>query len=277
MNELNKVIYEQVVYLKVNDLTQVFGASLYKIKNEIKKQGLQTTKLKGFGNGLFISEKQASMLVIDGKSKLFSTKIRTVEEELRTTILLNKMFGTEGSAGESMLQEAIDKFEKIEDYVIEESINDIEVDNDDDEDFNKQFEKENLAFRQVDISLRNTNVSEQSECSISVIVDKDSNIICNTPYTECFELQDDILHLDATEEWTGDVWKDYVKHIPGEYGYDKTQVDVAKILKQIYIGIKDIKVTDFGDWYDIENMEISELELLMLLNNKDTLITGVNY
>ena len=277
MKELNKVVYEREVYLKVNDLVEVFeGVSLYKIKNAIKKQNLETRKLKGFGNSNFISEKQASMLVVDGKSRLFSTKIRTINEELKETILFNRIFGAEGSVGETMLQETIEKFEKIEDYIIEESINDIEVDNED-EDFNKQFEKENLAFRQVDISLRNTNVSERSECSISVIVDKDSNIICNTPYNNCFEVQDDILHINCTEEWTGDVYEDYVKHIPVEYGYDKTEIDVAKILKQIYIGIKDIKATDFGDLYDIENMEISELELLMLLNNKDTLITGVKY
>ena len=274
MNELNKVIYEREVYLKVNDLVQVFeGVSLYRIKNEIKKQGLQTTKLKGFGNGLFITEKQASMLVIDDKSRLFSTKIKTVNEEIKETILFNKIFGAEGSLAESMLQGAIEKFEKIEDYVIEEPK---KVDNDED-DFNKQFKEENLAFRQVNISLRNTNIGrERSETCISVIVDKDSNIICDTPYNDCFEVQDDMLHIDFTEDWTDDVWKDYTKHVPVNYGYDEVKVDINKILKQILMGIKDIQVVDVGEWYNIGVMELGVLELIMLLN-KDTLITGVKF
>ena len=272
MKELNKIIYEQKVYLKVNDLVQVFeGVSLYKIKKEIKKQGLQTTKLKGFGTSLFISEKQASMLIVDGKSRLFSTKIRTVDEEIRTTMLLNRMFATEDSLGETMLQEAINKFEEIENYVIEEPTK-----VDDEDDFNNKFKEENLAFREVNISLRNTNVGERSESCISIIVDKDSNIITDTPYNNCFEIKGNILHINPTEEWKGDVWKDYLKHIPAQYGYNDVTVDVVKILSQIYGAIKDIKLDSIGDWYNIELMEIGKLELIMLLN-KDTLITGVNY
>ena len=272
MNELNKVIYEQEVYLKVNDLVEVFeGVSLYRIKNAIKKQGLETRKLKGFGNSNFISEKQASMLVIDGKSRLFSTKIRSVDSEIKETVMLNKMFGAEGSVAENMIEETIKKFEKIEDYVVEEPK---KVDNEDD--FNKQFKEENLAFREVNISLRNTNVGERSESCISLIVDKESNIICDTPYNDCFEIKDGILHINPTEDWSEDLYKDYLKHIPVEYGYNDVTVNVVKILKQIYRAIKDIKLDGIGDWYNIEIMDIGRLELIMLLN-KDTLITGVTY
>ena len=185
--------------------------------------------------------------------------------------MLNKIFGTEPSVAESLLEEAIEKFEQISDYVVEEPK---EVD---DYDLNKQFKEENLAFREVNISLKNTNLGrEQSETCISVIIDKDSNIICDTPYNYAYEVQDDMLHIVCTEDWTDDVWKDYTKHVPVNYGYDEVKVDINKILKQILMGIKDIQVVDVGEWYNIGIMEIGNLDLIMLLN-KDTLITGIKY
>ena len=143
--------------------------------------------------------------------------------------------------------------------------------------FNKQFIKQNLAFRQVDIYLDNKNMylyeTVKTKYVLSVIIDKDSNIVCDTPYNDCFEVVDNILHINCTEEWTEDVWKDYINHVDVNYG--NVEINIHKIFYQIFEAIKNnnIQLDGYGN-VNIGIMDLMDTVFFMLLH-KDTLITKI--
>lgn len=49
MTMINRVVFDNEIYYKVKDLTELYTtATLYKIKKEIKTQGIETTVLEGY-------------------------------------------------------------------------------------------------------------------------------------------------------------------------------------------------------------------------------------
>lgn len=279
MKDLNKVIYEGIVYVKVADLTLIFeDISLYRIKKEIERQGLETTKLKGFGNGLFISERQASMLVIDEMSVMLSTKVKTINDELKMVQLASTLLNVDEVMIDNSLKHKIEEFDKIEDYVIEDKSND--DDYKEIRQFNENMKKEGLAYRRVRIDMKNTNIytysdALQFESKIDVIVDKDMNIY-SRPYYSYYAVEGDTLYIDWNETDTDDLCEDFNIHLSAIYG--DIEIDEKKIIENIYRSMSEsgIKITDMSDWYEIGGIEIEDRALAMLMN-KDTLITGISY
>ena len=156
------------------------------------------------------------------------------------------------------------------------NIGDEIFENNSESDFNKQFIKQNLAFRQVDIYLDNKNMylyeTVKTKYVLSVIIDKDSNIVCDTPYNDYFEVVDNILHINWNE--TGeDVWKDFYNHVDVNYG--NVEINTRKIFYQIFEAIKNnnIQLDGYGN-VNIGIMDLRDIVFFMLLH-KDTLITKI--
>ncbi|MEJ9302021.1 hypothetical protein ABEW33_23345 [Priestia megaterium] len=86
---LNRVIYGGKVYYKVVDLAVLFDLSNYKMNKIIEKQEIKAEPLDGFGRIRFVSEQEASKIVVNNEVTILKTEftdlvetapIHTVEE-----------------------------------------------------------------------------------------------------------------------------------------------------------------------------------------------------
>jgi len=271
MNELkdiNKVIFNKEVYYRVNDLTGIFEVSLFKIKKTILKMELETAKLKGFGNGLFIKEKDVNKIVINEKSVMLSTKVKVLNEELKMTKLLNKIFQPGEEVEKELINDSINKFIEIEDYEIE-KIEEPELTKEDAE-FNKEMEDKNLAYRKVHVGLK----TMYGLSGVNVLIDKDSNII-GTPYYNYFEVKDDKFYIDWNEKCSENIECNYDIVVPLNMG--TVEVDEDKVCKELMriAYSRDFDDDDFGRIYK-NNIRLYNEEI-SILQHKDTMFTKIIY
>ncbi|MGL6107640.1 hypothetical protein [Romboutsia sp.] len=117
---INRIIYSNKVYYKVKDLVEVYDNkfSLYKIKKVMKEQGIATTKLKGYGNALFIEETNIAMIEIEGAITVMETKFKDRKQSLKSEInmasLSNFMFRDmlPIKSNEEMIKEVLEKVDE---------------------------------------------------------------------------------------------------------------------------------------------------------------------
>ncbi|PFW95196.1 hypothetical protein [Bacillus pseudomycoides] len=109
---INRVIFNENTYYKVNDLQELYNVSMYKIKKAIKEQGIVIGTLKGFGRTLFILEAELNMLEIDGAVTYMKTAVKDYREEMisngRMAGLAYSLFGMQ-KTNEELIQEASQK------------------------------------------------------------------------------------------------------------------------------------------------------------------------
>ncbi|RDY26803.1 hypothetical protein CHL78_012085 [Romboutsia weinsteinii] len=175
---INRLIYDGQVYYKVNDLVHVYGNkySIYKIKKAIKESGIKVSKLKGYGNSLYIRESEVSMLEIDGSVVVMETKIKDRVETFKTSLsansFVNLLTKMDSSINEDMVHKSLEytdaemkkeiKFKKY-DKNIEEKY----------EELNSKLEKEGCQERVIGFSFLLEGETEKK--SISLLVN-DSDI-----------------------------------------------------------------------------------------------------
>ncbi|PGT92225.1 hypothetical protein COD18_15440 [Bacillus cereus] len=109
---INRVIFNENTYYKVNDLQELYNVSMYKIKKAIKEQGIVIGTLKGFGRALYILEAELNMLEIDGAVTYMKTAVKDYREEMisngRMAGLAYSLFGMQ-KTNEELIQEAHEK------------------------------------------------------------------------------------------------------------------------------------------------------------------------
>ncbi|MDR4170361.1 hypothetical protein [Bacillus nitratireducens] len=124
---INRVIFNENTYYKVNDLQELYNVSMYKIKKAIKEQGIVIGTLKGFGRTLYILEAELNMLEIDGAV----TYMKTVVKDYRETLTINAKAASWAYAftgvkisNEELLQKvndkAIDEMSAFDEHTIDE-------------------------------------------------------------------------------------------------------------------------------------------------------------
>ena len=280
---MNKVIYEKQIYYKISDIADKLKLSLYMTKKQIDTLGIQVSKLKGFGTGLFIEERQACKLISKyGDSLLLGTKIRTKEEVIKDTYFISSLVShcNEDCVNEKIEQE-LEKYDAQEDYIeIKEELTTYEIEEDKEiQEMNKKFEEADIALKGLTIKLMNPTINDDDNVlihKVNFIIDKDSNVVSDIPYYKHFEIQKDKLYINWNEQETGILDIDYDQVINIEYG--KVQnIDIEKILKQLVqiAYSNDFKDTLFDDCMEVSinntKLIISD-KFLQMLRHKDTKI-----
>lgn len=176
---INRLIYNKEVYYKVNDTVLVFENkfSIYKIKKAIKEQGVETYKLKGFGNSIWIKENDLSMLEIDGAVTLMETKFICRKERLESHISIGAFLNTFlRLSNEEILEKALkhtdgdlDGFEKT-DTVKDDNRITVET-------LNKTLEEFGYEERVVSIDVISEGKGKIEKDKVAFLVDNEDNLL----------------------------------------------------------------------------------------------------
>ncbi|MCR8744499.1 hypothetical protein [Romboutsia lituseburensis] len=273
---INRIIYSNKVYYKVKDLVEMYDNkfSLYKIKKVMKEQGIATTKLKGYGNALFIEETNIAMIEIDGAITVMETKFKDRKQELKSEIsrmsLFNCMFTGKlpKKTDEELFKEVMTKT----DETMEKDI-DIKMDNDDFENECIEFNSEIKGHQECKIGfsylIKNENEKIEKKV-ISLLVNSDDEVIAdgssisyykeeNRIVSEYLEesiiptigepkvrakkdIIEFILNFINNSEYESEHYEDYIEFKCQEIGMSIKSYDVVGILRG------DIKIINvFGD------------------------------
>lgn len=91
---LNRLIYNNEVYYKVKDLTELFEVSEYKLKKIIDECEIKTTTLKGYGRTKYILEQNVSDIIFeDGSTMYMKTSVQDYQEEFKNTVKIGALVG----------------------------------------------------------------------------------------------------------------------------------------------------------------------------------------
>jgi len=267
---INKVIYDKEIYVRVNDLTELFkGVSLYKIKKTIAEMGIETVKLKGFGNGLFIREKDVNKIIIDGKSVILSTKVRVLSDEIKMTKLLNKMLTPSEEIAKQLIADKVSEFIEEDDYVIEEAEQPKAIE--ENKEFNKEMEENNLAYRKVFVGLK----TMYGKLGVDLLIDQNSNIVGN-PWDNSYEVANDKFYIGNNENYSGNPEEDYSLALPLQTG--TVIVNEDKIVKQLmeFAYSNSYECDGSGGRIYANKVNLVDDDIFYL-QHKDTMFTGVVY